>query len=267
MNMRVERKRYLDHKIDISCIILSNLNDSFVKQRIIPSIIENSKSHSIEIIVVDNSSTQDFECNNVKVIHTEPYHIPKAYNKGVSIAKGKYIALFHDDCELLDDNWIDKFTSELNDDVYAVSPEIYNNTEGQFLKEVPLVMERKNFLDIGGNDETYYFGYEDVGLSHKIKDKGKNIKQVKINSKHYGGMSSILMYCDKDSENYYKKMFLEATDVGKIYQIHHKVMANFWKALDIDYHDIGKISWKKLYKKMPKTRKEIKDLVYKLKNS
>ena len=66
MNMRVERKRYLDHKIDISCIILSNLNDSFVKQRIIPSIIENSKSHSIEIIVVDNSSTQDFECNNVK---------------------------------------------------------------------------------------------------------------------------------------------------------------------------------------------------------
>ena len=62
-------------------------------------------------------------------------------------------------------------------------------------------------------------------------------------------------------------MFLEATDVGKIYQIHHKVMANFWKALDIDYHDIGKISWKKLYKKMPKTRKEIKDLVYKLKNS
>ena len=81
----------MDHKIDISCIILSNLNDSFVKQRIIPSIIENSKSHSIEIIVVDNSSTQDFECNNVKVIHTEPYHIPKAYNKGVSIAKGKYI--------------------------------------------------------------------------------------------------------------------------------------------------------------------------------
>ena len=34
MNMRVERKRYLDHKIDISCIILSNLNDSFVKERI-----------------------------------------------------------------------------------------------------------------------------------------------------------------------------------------------------------------------------------------
>ena len=111
MNMRVVRKKYLDHKIDISCIILSNLNDSFVKERIIPSIIKNSKSHSIEIIVVDNSPTQDFECKNVTAIHTEPYHIPKAYNKGVSKASGKYIALFHDDCEILDDKWIDKFTS------------------------------------------------------------------------------------------------------------------------------------------------------------
>ena len=43
-------------------------------------------------------------------------------------------------------------------------------------------------------------------------------------------------------------------------------MANFWEVLDIEYHDIGKISWKELYKKMPKTKKEIKDLVYKLKN-
>ena len=267
MNMRVERKRYLDHKIDISCIVLSNLNDSFVKQRIIPSIIENSKSHSIEIIVVDNSSTQDFECNNVKVIHTEPYHIPKAYNKGVSIAKGKYIALFHDDCELLDDNWIDKFTSELNDDVYAVSPEIYNNTEGQFLKEVPLVMERKNFLDIGGYDETYYFGYEDVLLSKTIFNLNKKIKEVKISYDHYGGMSSILISANDKTKNDLKKMFIDVTQPKKkFYLMHHESMKKFWKAFDIDTEEILKLSWVDLYKKMPKTKKEIKDLVYKLKN-
>ena len=69
MNMRVERKKYLDHKIDISCIILSNLNDVFVKERIIPSIIQNSKSHSIEIIVSDNSLSQDFKYGGVKVFH------------------------------------------------------------------------------------------------------------------------------------------------------------------------------------------------------
>ena len=50
------------------------------------------------------------------------------------------------------------------------------------------------------------------------------------------------------------------------YEIHHKVMKRFWECLNVDYSDIGKISWKKLYKKMPKTKKEIKDLVYKLKN-
>ena len=267
MNMRVERKRYLDHKIDISCIILSNLNDSFVKERIIPSIIKNSKSHSIEIIVVDNSIEHSFFYNDIKVVRSEPYHIPKGYNKGVSVAEGKYIALFHDDCELFDNRWIDKLTSELNNDIYAVSPEKYNNLEGSFLKEVPLVMERKNFLDIGGYDETYYFGYEDVVLSNKIFDKGKNIKQVKIGFEHYGGMSSILMVCDKDLEDYYKTMFLDK-DIPKkyFYDIHHKVMKKFWKCLNIEYSDIGKVSWKKLYKKMPKTKKEIKDLVFNLKN-
>ena len=171
MNMRVGRKKYLDHKIDISCIVLSNLNDLFVKERIIPSIVENSKSYSIEIIVVDNSPTQNFEYEGVKVIHTEPYHIPKAYNTGVSNAKGKYIALFHDDCVLSDENWIDKLTNELNDDVYIVGPEKYKNGDIEFIKDVPLVMKRQIFLDIGGYDETYYFGYEDVDISNRILKK------------------------------------------------------------------------------------------------
>ena len=147
--------------IEVSCIILSNLNDLFVKKRLIPSIIENSKSQSIEIIVVDNSPTQAFEYEDVTVIHTEPYHIPRAYNTGVSVAKGKYIALFHDDCELFDNKWIEKLTSELNDDIILVGPEEHNHSDGtKYLKEVPILMERKNFLDIGGYDETYYCGYQ-----------------------------------------------------------------------------------------------------------
>ena len=149
MNMRVERKKYLDHKIDISCIILSNLNDLFVKERVIPSIINYSKSYSIEIIVVDVSPLQNFTLDDIEVVKSEPYHIPKGYNKGVSKAKGRYIALFHDDCEISDDKWVDKLTNELNETIYAVSPEKYHNSETTFLKEVPLVMQRDNFLNIG----------------------------------------------------------------------------------------------------------------------
>ena len=122
-------------------------------------------------------------------------------------------------------------------------------------------------LFIGGYDETYYFGYEDVGLSNKIFSRGKKIKEVEIGYKHYGGMSSILMSCEKGLEEHYKNMFLDKSIPKKtFYEIHHKVMKRFWECLNVDYSDIGKISWKKLYKKMPKTKKEIKDLVYKLKN-
>ena len=254
-------------KLKASCIVLSNLNDVFVKKRTIPSIIENSKLHNIEIIVVDNSPTQNFEYEGVKVIHTEPYHIPKAYNTGVSNAKGKYIALFHDDCVLSDEDWINKLITELDDDVYIVGPEKYKNGDIEFIKEVPLVMKRQIFLDIGGYDETYYFGYEDVDISNRILKKGKKIKKVKIGYNHYGGMSSILMVCDKDLENHYKKMFLDKNiPKENFYEIHHKVMKKFWECLDIEYSDVGKTSWEKLYKKMPKTRKEIKDLVFNLKN-
>ena len=139
----------VNNNIDVSCIILSTANDLFVKKRLIPSIIKNSKSHSIEIIVVDNSIAQDFELDTVKVIKTEPYHIPIGYNKGVSEAVGKYIALFHDDCELLDSEWIDKLIGELDDDIVLVGIEEHTHPNGtKYLKEVPTVMEREFFLEI-----------------------------------------------------------------------------------------------------------------------
>jgi glycosyltransferase involved in cell wall biosynthesis len=200
--------------VNVSCIILSNLNDSFVKERTIPSIIKNSKSHSIEIIVVDNSPTQDFKYDNIKVIYTEPYHIPKAYNKGVLEAKGKYVALFHDDCELLDDKWINKLSSELNDNVYLVSPEMergHSSTSKKeyFLKEVPSMMEKKKFIEIGGYDETSYFGYEDLLLAKNIYKKNKKIKQVPIKYAHYRGMSSLLIGLPPYIMNELKDNFLK----------------------------------------------------------
>ena len=170
------------NEIDVSCIILCNLNDEFVKYRTIPNILVNSQDYSTEIIVVDNSSNHTFDypegLNDVKVIKSEPFHIPKGYNNGVKEAKGKYIAIFHDDCEVLDRNWIKNCTRILNDKVYAVAPQLHRQLTivdkeytkphsllkkdryQEFLKECPLVMERDKFNEIGGYDETYYFGYQ-----------------------------------------------------------------------------------------------------------
>ena len=55
----------------ISCIILSCLNDLFVKERLIPSIKKTTKhlkDWDVEIIVVDSGPTQDFKMEDVKVI-------------------------------------------------------------------------------------------------------------------------------------------------------------------------------------------------------
>ena len=172
----------------ISCVVITNgLNNRFLIERTLSSILTTTDTigWDVEIIVVDNSPEQNIKTilinegyNNViskriKIINSLPNHLPKAFNLGVKTATKKYIALFHDDCEILENRWVEKLTSELNDDIYAVSPEKYTNSEGSFLKEVPLVMERKNFLDIGGYDETYYFGYENKVFCKEIKNNGK----------------------------------------------------------------------------------------------
>jgi len=197
----------------ISCIIINTFNNEFVKKRTIPSIINTTKTLNgwdVEIIVVDNNPNNKFKINetdNIKVIKSEPYHLPKAFNCGVKHAKYKYIAIFHDDCEMLDYNWVIKTTNQLNDHVYATSPELYTNAKPykvvshtDYLKEVPLVMERSKFNEIGGYDETYYWGFEDVIFSSNIFKKGKTIKQTPLNYLHFNGMSTMILQLENDKE-------------------------------------------------------------------
>ena len=86
----------------ISCIILSCLNDLFVKERLIPSIKRTTKhltDWDIEIMVIDAGPKQNFKMKGIKVIKSLPYHIPKAYNLGVKNTDKKYLAFFHDDVD------------------------------------------------------------------------------------------------------------------------------------------------------------------------
>ena len=96
----------------LSCIIIKTFCDFFVKKRTLPSIIkttEHLKDWKIEIIIVDNSGDKDLEkkwgpseYTNISVIQSTPYHLPKALNNGVKKSIHKYIAIFHDDCEIID---------------------------------------------------------------------------------------------------------------------------------------------------------------------
>tara|TARA_R110000824_G_scaffold18850_4_gene73955 strand:- start:4992 stop:6065 length:1074 start_codon:yes stop_codon:yes gene_type:complete len=203
----------------ISCIILNCLNDLFIKERLIPSIkrtTKHLKDWDIEIIVVDNSPEQDFQMEGIRVVKSVPYHIPKAYNLAIKNTTKYYIALFHDDIDILDYNWVLKATQILSEKVYAVGPDFhftslpYKKIKTQFfLKEAPMIMERKKFWEVGGYNEEYYFGYEDVKLSNAIHEYGKKIKKVRMKYVHFGGTTSMLIDKDKETQDTLKKQILK----------------------------------------------------------
>jgi len=199
----------------ISCIIVTNgLNNKFLVERTLSSIMKTTDNIRwvVEIILVDNSPGQNVKdiliqegyapvvSKRINVIHTTPNHLPKAFNEGVKKATKKYIAIFHDDCEMLDEGWVKKLTNELNDEVYMVGPETHTDIVPHrkvrkkiYFKEVPVVLERNKFLELGGYCEEYYWGFEDVLFSSKIINKGKIVKQVPLEYLHFDGMSTILL--------------------------------------------------------------------------
>ena len=198
----------------VSCIILLNMNDIFVRDLTIPSIIFNSKGTPIEIIVVNNGTTDTKLGKGIKVINSEKYNIPKAYNNAVKKAKGKYIAFFHDDCFLSDEEWVDKALDSLNGDVIAVGPEYhkfidnedyilrrdtdmvveFQEDSGGFLKEVPLVIKKSIFESLGGFPDTEILGQEDIFLHKNILKSDRKNLQIDIKNYHFEGISTILLF-------------------------------------------------------------------------
>ena len=199
----------------ISCVVITNgLNNRFLTERTLFSIIKTTDNigWDVELILVDNSPQQNIKdilkeerylpvlTKRIKVIKSLPNHLPKAFNKGVKNSNSKYIALFHDDCEILDNQWVDKLTSGLNEEVYLVGPEVHTDIKPfkiiktkEYLKEVPVVFEKVKFLELGGYNETYYWGFEDVIFCAKILNKGKYIKHIPLTHLHFNGMSTILL--------------------------------------------------------------------------
>jgi hypothetical protein len=185
----------------MSCIILLTANDLFVPNHLIPSIIRNSKDHDIEILIVYNGLDADLNLfRRFDVSVSEFGCVSKGYNQGVNRSRGKYVAIFHDDCMLADANWIQKCISLLEDGYVAVSPEIQNsnfiNVDEPFIvaKNVPLVIDRERFVELGGYDETYYIGYEDFDLTYQILSRGADFSKVELDYIHFNGMSTTLMF-------------------------------------------------------------------------
>jgi Glycosyl transferase family 2 len=178
----------------LSCVILLTFNDRFVRTCLIPSLIQNSQDQAIEILVVYNGLGADRGAfGNLPIIESEFGWVARGYNAGVQQARGEYVALFHDDCVITDPHWIEKCLAGLGGEVMAVTPELREVGGLQVAKGVPLVIKKQHYLELGGHDEYYYAGIEDLDFTYQILSSGRHVKQVEIGSLHFQGMSTSLL--------------------------------------------------------------------------
>lgn len=179
----------------VSCIILLTFNDQFVSNFLIPSIIANT-TVPYEIILVYNGVNIDMQqFKDFTVVASETGCVSKGYNAGVAKAKGKYVAIFHDDCLITQYQWHDVMLQTLQEGHFAASPESYYNEMLQFnfLKGVPLVLSKKNYESMEGHDELFFAGIEDIDFSYRILRKGHSIKEVSMPYIHFNGMSTVIL--------------------------------------------------------------------------
>ncbi len=182
----------------ISCIILLTFNCFFVEHFLIPSIIANT-TEPYEIIIVYNGIATDLgPFKNFTLIQSETGCVSKGYNNGVAAAKGRYVAIFHDDCLVTTNQWHKPMIAALEQGAFAVSTEgVYNPHFGfEFLKGTPLLLTKENYQLIGGHDEFFFAGIEDFDFSHRIQSGGHSIKKIDIPYRHFNGMSTVILLSD-----------------------------------------------------------------------
>ena len=191
-------------KVVLSCIILTTSNKEFVKNKLIPSIVNNT-SVPYEIVLVYNGYDKMPKMDNVKVVRSKPAWISYGYNLGAKYAKGEYLAIFHDDCIVRDKKWFEKCIENLNEEVIAVAPEqeFDNPFIMERLKCVPLVIKRNDFWKIGGFDEYYFFGKEELDFVFNILSKGFKYKKIDFGYEHYKAISTILLFSGRSDLEFY----------------------------------------------------------------
>jgi glycosyltransferase involved in cell wall biosynthesis len=157
-------KNLLKGSPEVSIVIPAyNEEDSIVKT--LYSLCHNVTSRSVEIIVVNNNSVDKtgllVSACGVTCIDEEKQGITVARNKGLSVARGKYI-LNADADTLYPANWIEAMINPLTDENIAL-------TYGNF-----------SFLPIGSTGRATYFVYEYITdivrlLKTKFREEAVNV--------------------------------------------------------------------------------------------
>jgi len=175
-------------------IVIPTVNDyEKLLKPCLDSIFLYTELSNIEIIVVNNAIPNHEKIHftalpeEVKVIsYPIPLGYPKAVNKGIEIAQGKYILLLNNDTVLLPqpkNDWLNKLLLPFFEDEKT-------GITGVFKKHIPEI--NRNFIlffcaliskevieKIGLLDESFGLGYcEDMLMSLKVEDAGYKLVAV-----------------------------------------------------------------------------------------
>lgn len=166
-----------DENILIS-LLIATYNNKKVLVKTLDSFKKNGifKDKKIEVIIVENcdkeevyEETKKLEKDyDIKVYHEKQQGKSSALNKGISVAKGKYIYSTDDDVIVKDKNWLYKFVDEFeqNPNLGYCSGKVsmYKETSNEY----SLTWEKKGGLSKG--EDIKYWSYEFLKqFKYKIK--------------------------------------------------------------------------------------------------
>lgn len=195
---------------EVSCIIVVNGNHWFASTLMIDNLLESSAGHALEILVVLNGDGPGIAWrDDVRLIRVASSSVARAYNAGAAAARAPILAFFHDDCLLDQPDWIERVGQAFARGADAVSPEIrYLERIGTaaiqplpILKNVPLVIRRETFRQVGGYDEQLLIGYEDLEFTLRLLQHGLRPARLRLGYRHFGGMSSCLRYLPRPDQD------------------------------------------------------------------
>jgi len=201
--------------------------------------VKNQNYPNVEIIIVDNNST-----DNTKEVARK--YTEKVYNKGperstqknfgMKIAKGEFVLLVDNDQEL-PENLIEECVKEAEKGYDAIHIEDHGigltfwSRANAFEKAIhfndrkvtfPRFVNRQKILEIGGFDEKLVFN-EDIDLHMRMEERGFRIGHADVLFNHYEGYSLFdiikkSFYYGSTAGAYFKK---NPSQGAKLYLLYH----------------------------------------------
>jgi hypothetical protein len=190
--------------LSIIAVIIKNYE---ITQRFVSSIKQYTQAN-YELILIDNGSSDINVINYIKEVASvsfrfdETTDLAKAWNKGIILSKGNYVAIVNNDV-IFPPNWFEPLKQVLDSNAKAgmVSPMTYwilrdgyfkykalKNLDKAFSRPFKLkkfkqlvwgefcLFKRKALEDIGGYCELYKkFGAEDLEMAFQLYSKGYDI--------------------------------------------------------------------------------------------